>query len=186
MQVIDTAIPEVKIVRPRRLADPRGFFAEVYNRRSFAAAGIAIDFVQDNLSRSVQAGTVRGLHFQLPPSAQAKLVTAFAGAAFDVAVDLRRGSPTRGRHVSVTLTPATGDWLLIPAGFAHGYCTLEPNTEIFYKVDNYYSAAHDRGVRWNDPALGIAWPIAAEAAILSDKDRALPDWSSLADEFVHA
>jgi dTDP-4-dehydrorhamnose 3,5-epimerase len=185
MQVIDTAIPDIKIVRPQRHSDARGFFVETYNRRKFAELGIDFDFVQDNLSLSTQAGTLRGLHYQTQPLAQAKLVSAIAGSAFDVAVDLRRGSPTLGGHVAVTLTAQSGEWLLVPIGFAHGYCTLEPGTQILYKVSNYYSAAHDRGVAWNDPAFGIAWPVSADNAVLSDKDRKLPKWADAPEDFVY-
>ena len=176
---------DVKIVRPHRHGDARGFFAETYNRRRFTEHGIAAEFVQDNHSHSVRAGTVRGLHFQLPPLAQAKLVSVVVGAAFDVAVDLRTGSPTHGRHVAVMLTAESGEWLYIPAGFAHGYCTLEPDTDLVYKVTNYYSAAHDRGVAWDDPALAIPWPVKPGEATLSDKDKALPRLAGVGAIFAY-
>lgn len=172
--VEETALAGLKIITPRKLGDHRGFFSETYNRRAFAAAGVDLQFVQDNHSVSAQAGTLRGLHFQTPPFAQDKLVRVTRGAVLDVAVDLRTSSATFGRHVAVALSAENWRQMLIPAGFAHGFCTLEPNTEVFYKVTNYYSAAHDKGLAWDDPALGIAWPVAAERAILSEKDRKQP------------
>ena len=174
MKVSLTEIADVKIVEPARHGDERGYFSETYNKRTFAAAGIALDFVQDNHSLSRPAGTIRGLHYQLAPFAQDKLVRVVRGAIFDVAVDLRRGSPSYGRHVAVTLGAGDARQLLVPIGFAHGFCTLEPDTEVIYKVTNFFSAPHDRGILWSDPALGIAWPVAAEDATLSAKDRQLP------------
>lgn len=174
-----TAIPDVTIITPKRIGDHRGFFAETYNRQRFADAGIRIEFVQDNHSLSASAGTVRGLHFQSEPFAQAKLVRVVRGRILDVVVDIRRSSPTYGKHVAVELSAENGRQLFIPTGFAHGFCTLEPNSEIEYKVSAYYSAAHDHGVLWNDPALGIAWPIDTGKAILSDKDRSHPGLAGL-------
>jgi dTDP-4-dehydrorhamnose 3,5-epimerase len=174
VSIVSLALPEVRLIVPDRFLDERGFFSETYSRRALVEAGIADEFVQDNHSLSVPVGTVRGLHYQLPPFAQAKLVRVTRGAALDVAVDLRRGSPTFGRHVATTLSAAKWNQLLVPVGFAHGFCTLEPDTEIVYKVTAYYSRGHDRGIRWDDPELGIDWPVTAGAAILSDKDRALP------------
>jgi dTDP-4-dehydrorhamnose 3,5-epimerase len=168
------ALPEIKLIRAPRLRDQRGYFAETYVRRDFAAAGIPIEFLQDNESLSHARGTVRGLHFQIPPFAQAKLIRVLAGRIFDACVDLRRSSPRYGQHASVELSAASGDQLFVPAGFAHGFCTLEPDTTVLYKVDAVYSAEHDRGIAWSDPALAIAWPVSAEAAILSAKDTALP------------
>lgn len=168
------ALPEVKLVSAARMTDPRGTFAETYVRRDFAAAGIAQEFVQDNQSHSNAVGTVRGLHFQIPPFAQAKLIRVLQGRIFDVCVDLRRSSPHYGRHVAVELAAKTEDQLFVPAGFAHGFCTLEPETAVLYKVDAVYSAAYERGIDWSDPALAIPWPVAKGAAILSDKDAALP------------
>jgi dTDP-4-dehydrorhamnose 3,5-epimerase len=139
--------------------------------------------VQDNQSFSAQQGTVRGLHYQLPPFAQAKLVRAVSGRLLDVAVDIRRSSPTFGQAVAVELSAAGGEQLFIPAGFAHGFCTLEPDTSLAYKVDAYYSAAHDRGIRWNDPALRIDWPVSEAEAMLSDKDRKQPFLSDVTDLF---
>ncbi len=161
-------------VSVRRFGDHRGFFLETYSARDFAALGIADVFVQDNHSRSEQAGTVRGLHFQLAPHAQAKLVRVLRGAILDVAVDIRRGSATYGQHVAVELTAENGHQLYVPAGFAHGFCTLVPETEVAYKVTDYYAPACDRGIAWNDPDLALPWPFDAEAVQLSDKDRRAP------------
>src|SRR5215208_629678 len=149
------AITEVRLIVPDRFHDERGYFSETYSRRDFAAAGVTDEFVQDNHSLSTKTGTVRGLHYQLAPVAQAKLVRVLRGAIFDVAVDLRRGSPTFGLHVAQTLSAGAWNQLFVPVGFAHGFCTLEPDTEVVYKVTAQYSRAHDRGIRWNDPALAI-------------------------------
>jgi dTDP-4-dehydrorhamnose 3,5-epimerase len=184
LQVTPLAIPDVKLVAPIRRTDPRGYFAETFNRRDLAALGVAFDAVQDNQSLSRPKGTLRGLHFQVPPFAQAKLIRVLRGAIFDVAVDIRRGSPSFGRHVAVTLNADGVEQLFIPAGFAHGFCTLRPDTEVFYKVDNYYSAEHDRGMLWNDPDLAIDWPVSAREATLSDKDLRLPRLKNLGACFV--
>jgi dTDP-4-dehydrorhamnose 3,5-epimerase len=183
MDIRDTAIPAVKLLTPRRFPDQRGWFGETYNRSAFAAAGIDLDFVQDNQSYSAQAGTVRGLHFQRPPFAQDKLVRVLRGAIFDVAVDLRRDSPSYGRHVAVELSAASGQQLLVPAGFAHGFCTLEPDTEVAYKVTAHYAPDHDGGLLWNDPDLAIFWPVGLDAALLSEKDRVLPRLAELSTPF---
>lgn len=172
--VTPLAIDAVMSVKPPKFGDHRGFFSEVYNQKAFADAGIDIAFVQDNHSLSGDRGTVRGLHFQSPPFAQDKLVRVVRGSIFDVAVDLRRGSPTYGKHVSAILSADAWSQLLVPIGFAHGFMTLEPNTEVIYKVSNYYSPTHDHGLLWNDPALGIEWPLSQEQAVLSDKDRKQP------------
>ena len=179
MDVIETLISAVKLIRPRRHKDPRGVFAETYSARSLKAAGISTTFVQDNHSTSLRSGTVRGLHFQIPPHAQAKLVRVVRGVVLDVAVDLRHGSPTFGRHVAAVLTAEDWSTLFIPEGFAHGFCTLEPDTEVVYKASAHFAPTHDRGVRWNDPALGIDWPVSDDAAILSEKDRSLPPLAAL-------
>jgi dTDP-4-dehydrorhamnose 3,5-epimerase len=146
----------------------------MFQRADFAARGLANDFLQDNQSSSDRSGTVRGLHFQRPPFAQTKLVRVLRGRIFDVAVDLRPSSLSFGRHIASELSSEDNEQLLVPAGFAHGFCTLEPGTVVFYKVDQVYSAAHDGGVNWADPALGIVWPVASAEAILSEKDRVLP------------
>jgi len=177
--------PDLAILIPRRFQDARGFFVETYSRRRLAGQGFAFDFVQDNLSLSTRAGTVRGLHFQRPPTAQAKLVSVLRGAIFDVAVDIRQGSPRYGHHVAVRLSAAEGNQLVIPAGFAHGFCTLEPDTVVAYKVDAYYSAEDDDGLYWADPALGIDWPVSEAEAELSDKDRRLPKLADVARCFVY-
>jgi dTDP-4-dehydrorhamnose 3,5-epimerase len=163
-----------KLISPRRFGDHRGFFLETYSARDFAALGIDDVFVQDNHSRSAAAGTVRGLHYQLPPVPQAKLLRVLRGAILDVAVDIRRGSPGYGRHVAVELSAENGHIFYVPVGFAHGFCTLTPDVEVAYKVTDFYAPKEERAVLWNDPDLGIAWPVASDAALLSDKDRAAP------------
>ncbi len=183
MRVERLAIPEVLLLTPEKHADHRGFFSETWNRQALSKAGLDLDFVQDNHSLSRTAGTLRGLHFQTPPFAQDKLVRVVRGAVFDVAVDLRSGSPTFGRHVSAVISAENWAQILVPAGFAHGICTLEPDTEIIYKVSNYFAPDHDRGVSWNDPDLGIDWPIAESAVILSDRDKNLPSLSELGQVF---
>ena len=183
MQVEELSIPGVKVLTPKKHGDHRGFFSEVYNKRTLAAAGIDIDFVQDNHSLSAEKGVVRGLHFQVPPFAQDKLVRVVRGSMFDVAVDLRRGSPTYGKHVSVVLSAEEWNQILVPIGFAHGLVTLAPDTEVLYKVSNYYSAEHDRGLLWNDPDVGITWPIPEGEAILSDKDRKQPRFAEIVSPF---
>jgi dTDP-4-dehydrorhamnose 3,5-epimerase len=161
-------------IRPTQFADERGFFSEVWSRTHWRELGIDSDFVQDNHSLSKQRGVLRGLHYQTPPMAQAKLVRVSRGAVFDVAVDIRRGSPTFGQWVSTTLSAERWNQLFIPAGFAHGFLTLETDCEVQYKASAPYSAEHDRAVRFDDPDIAIDWPIAAELMILSDKDRAAP------------
>lgn len=180
--ITSLSIPDVKVIVPDRFGDDRGFFSETYSRRNMADAGIEEEFVQDNHSLSALVGTVRGLHYQLPPFGQAKLVRVVRGAVVDVAVDIRRGSPTFGQHVAVTLSAAAWNQIYVPAGFAHGFCTLEPDTEVVYKVTAYYSRAHDRGISWNDPELGIAWPVESATAQLSDKDRNQPRLADVAVE----
>jgi dTDP-4-dehydrorhamnose 3,5-epimerase len=180
MQVVALAIADVKLITPRRFSDPRGFFAETFSRRRFVEAGLIADFIQDNHSLSRPAGTVRGLHFQRPPFAQAKLLRVLRGAVLDVAVDIRPGSPTYGAHVAVELSADRGDMILVPEGFAHGFCTLMPDTEVLYKVNRDYAPQHEGGILWNDPALGIAWPVTEAEAVLSDRDRKWPLLSELA------
>lgn len=174
-----TNIPEVQVIVPWRHGDHRGFFSEVYNRQRFSELGIDLDFVQDNHSLSAEVGTIRGLHFQSPPFAQDKLVRVTRGRILDVAVDIRRSSPTYGQHVAVELSAQNWRQLLVPVGFAHGFCTLEPDTEVIYKVSNYYSAKHDHGLAFDDPALAISWPVDPGKAVLSDKDRQHPPLADL-------
>jgi dTDP-4-dehydrorhamnose 3,5-epimerase len=178
-----TAIPDVKIITPKKFGDHRGFFSEVYNRKAFTEAGIALEFIQDNHSLSAQVGTLRGLHFQSAPFAQDKLVRVTRGRILDVAVDLRKSSPTYGQHVAVELSAENWRQLLIPIGFAHGFVTLEPDTEVIYKVTNYYSAANDLGLAWDDPDLGIAWPVPPGGVTLSDKDTKHPRLRDLPEIF---
>ena len=160
------------LIEPKRLGDDRGWFEEVWNERRFQSlAGVKTSFVQDNASRSKAVGTVRGLHFQAPPMAQAKLVRCPRGAIYDVIVDIRHGSPTFGQWAGVSLTEENGQQLWVPRGYAHGFATMEPDSEIAYKVDNPYSAENDGGIFWNDPAIGIRWPFETDAAVLSDKDQ---------------
>lgn len=174
MNVQRLAIADVILLTPARYPDPRGFFSETWNRRRFAEAGVDAAFVQDNHSLSRDKGVVRGLHLQIAPYAQGKLVRAVRGAIWDVAVDVRKGSPTYGRHVAAVLSAENWQQLWVPPGFLHGFCTLEPDTEVIYKVTADYDRASERGVIWNDPALDIPWPIGADEAFLSDKDHKLP------------
>jgi len=172
-------IPDVKVVTPKKHGDHRGFFSETYTHRAFSAAGVTPQFVQDNHAFSAAKGTVRGLHFQTPPFAQDKLVRVIKGAILDVAVDLRHGSPTYGKHAAARLSADAWNQIFVPIGFAHGLLTLAPDTEVLYKVSNYYSPQHDMGLLWNDPALDIAWGIEPEAAQLSAKDKIQPKLAEL-------
>ena len=183
MQVEHLDIPDVRLLSPRKHGDRRGFFSETYNRKALAVFGIDIDFVQDNHSYSADKGTVRGLHFQTPPFAQDKLVRVARGSVFDIAVDLRQGSSSYGRHVSAVLSADAWNQILVPIGFAHGFMTLEPDTEVIYKVSNYYAPDHDKGLLWNDPALGINWPISDDEAVFSEKDGKLPRLAELVTPF---
>jgi dTDP-4-dehydrorhamnose 3,5-epimerase len=186
MNIIATALPDVRIYQPKRLGDARGYFCEWYNERAMAAAGLDCRFVQDNMSFSSTPGTLRGLHFQRPPHAQGKLVGVLRGAILDVAVDLRRGSPTFGRHVAVELSAELGNQLFIPVGFAHGLWTLTPDTLVSYKVTDFFDAECDAGVAWNDPDLAVAWPASGPPAVLSDRDSRLPKLAALgATPFVY-
>ncbi len=184
--VTPTAIPDVIVLTPRRFADARGYFCETFNARRFAEIRPGVDFVQDNLSHSAARFTVRGLHFQAPPHAQAKLVSVLRGAVLDVAVDIRVGSPSYGRHVAMTLTAERGEQMFVPRGFAHGYCTLEPDTLVAYKVDNFYAPAADGGIFWADPALAIAWPATPAQALLSDRDQRHPPLAASPSPFAAA
>jgi len=176
-----TQIDGVLLITPKRFSDTRGFFVETYNAERFRAAGIADIFVQDNHSLSVAAGTVRGLHYQAPPRAQAKLVRVLKGAIIDVAVDARKGSPTYGRHVRAHLSAENGAQLLVPAGFLHGFATLEPMTEVAYKVSDFYSAEHDGAVLWN--SLGVDCGLAPENGVLSCQDAAAVPFSAFNSPF---
>ncbi len=183
LEVQGLAIPEVKLIRTRRVSDDRGYFCEMFQRPAFAAHGIFYDFLQDNQSGSDHVGTVRGLHFQRPPYAQTKLVRVLSGRILDVAVDLRRSSPNFGKHIAVELDSEGNEQLLVPTGFAHGFCTLRSGTVVLYKVDQVYAPSHDSGVYWADPALAIDWPVSVSAAHLSPKDRALPMLGELESAF---
>jgi len=184
LEVRRLAIPDVIELLPKRFGDHRGYLSEVYNRQRFAAeTGVAIDFMQINQSLSAEKATLRGLHFQAPPFAQAKLIVAVTGAAFDVAVDMRRGSPTYGKWFSVTLSSENGNQVLVPAGFAHGFLTLAPDTIMQYQVDNPYSPTHEGGIPWDDPALAINWPIGAVVPTLSKRDAAFPPLGEIETPF---
>lgn len=182
MQVDALTISEVKRLRPKRFGDERGYFSEIFKADWFCENVADVRFIQDNESLSEYAGTIRGLHFQLEPFAQGKLIRCTRGAFLDVSVDIRTGSPTYGQWVSAELSAENGDQLWVPPGFAHGFMTLAPETIINYKVTAPYSAEHDRGLRWNDPAIGIAWPL-MENYVLSEKDCKQPLLSELPPSF---
>ena len=184
MNVANVSLSEVKVMSLKKNEDNRGFLSEVYTRRAFVTEEDEIDFVQDNHSFSTKKGTVRGLHFQTPPVAQHKLVRVVRGSVFDVVVDLRRSSFSYGRHVSVVLSAAAWNQVLVPIGFAHGFMTLEDDAEVIYKVSDYYSPDYDKGLLWNDPALGIQWPLPAKEALLSERDRAQPRLAELESPFA--
>jgi len=187
MQVLPTDLPEVKLIVPRLFRDERGFFCELYNERAFSdVVQSGVHFVQDNFSRSEAAGVVRGLHFQTEPKAQGKLVRVASGSLLDVAVDIRHGSPTFGRHVTMLLSAENNRQAWIPPGFAHGFCTLAPATEVIYKVTEFYAPDCDKGLAWDDPALGIDWPVTDDKAILSLKDRQHPKLADLPAYFHFA
>jgi len=172
------------MLTPARFGDGRGFFSESYNKARLAEHGITTEFVQDNHSLSARAGTVRGLHFQVPPHAQAKLVRCGRGRLFDVAVDIRAGSPTYGQWIGVELSFENGRQLYIPEGFAHGFVTRQDDTEIVYKCSDFYVPDFDGAVRFDDPAIGIDWGIDGQEPVLSDKDRAAPPLAELKTPFV--
>jgi dTDP-4-dehydrorhamnose 3,5-epimerase len=176
------AIPEVLLITPKRHGDARGWFAETWSRKALAEHGVNADFVQDNQAFNGRKGTLRGLHFQQAPHPQAKLVRVLKGAILDVAVDVREGSPSYGRFVAAELTAEHGEQLFIPRGFAHGYCTLVDDTELFYKVDGQYAPQTEGGLIWNDPDLAIPWPLDGEP-LLSDKDKLLPRLKDLKATF---
>ena len=183
MELSALALPGAFVLKPKRFHDARGMFVEQYNKQTLAAHGLHFDFVQDNVSLSIRSGTIRGLHFQPPPSAQTKLVSVLSGSILDVMVDIRAGSPTYGRHAAIELTAENGLQAVVPRGFAHGFCTLADDTLVLYKVDGHYDPKRDLGVLWNDPDLGIPWPVTAEGAILIDKDKNHPRLRDLARHF---
>lgn len=178
MEIRNTPLEGVVVITPKKFEDGRGFFAETYNEKLLAQHGISIRFVQDNHSASNQSGTVRGLHYQLPPHEQAKLVRVTRGAIFDVAVDIRPDSPTFKQHFAIELSATNFRQLLIPAGLAHGFCTLVPNTEVHYKASDFYAPECEAGLQWDDPVLGIAWPVNKGEAVLSERDHA---WCGIDD-----
>jgi dTDP-4-dehydrorhamnose 3,5-epimerase len=174
VQIQELEIPDIKTLTPVQHRDNRGFFSEIYNRQTLLEAGITLEFVQENYSCSSEVNTVRGLHFQTGEFQQDKLVQVVSGAILDVAVDLRQGSPWYGQYVCAEISANNWQQILIPKGFAHGFLTLQPDTAVMYRVTAHYSAAHDAGIRWNDPDIGIDWPISQSDAVLSDKDTTLP------------
>jgi dTDP-4-dehydrorhamnose 3,5-epimerase len=186
MKITALTIPDIKLLTPVRHDDERGFFSEIYSRPQAESVGVHIDIVQENFAFSKKANTVRGLHFQTPPFAQDKLVQVVRGAILDFAIDLRKGSPWYGQFVCAEISAANWQQILIPAGFAHGLCTLEPDTAVLYKVTAPYSPQHDTGVRWDDPDIAIDWPMQKKDAILSDKDSSLPLLADFASPFDYA
>lgn len=174
IEIEETSLPEVKIIKPKKFGDERGFFSETWNSNSLKEVGITADFIQDNHAFSRDVGTVRGLHYQMSPKAQGKLVRVIKGRVLDVAVDIRRGSPNFGKHVGVELSADNWFQLWVPPGFAHGYCTLTPDVEFLYKVDNDYSPENEQGIIWNDPALDINWGVDPQNVLTSGKDLILP------------
>jgi dTDP-4-dehydrorhamnose 3,5-epimerase len=174
-----------RLIIPKRHIDDRGWFSEIFHQQRFRDMGITCRFVQDNQSSSKQSGTFRGLHFQLPPVAQAKLVTVVKGRILDVAVDIRRGSPTFGKYVSTELSSENGRQLYIPVGFAHGFLTLENDVVVMYKASDYYAPTHESGIRWNDPDIAFPWPLKEANIIISEKDRQLPLLKQFASPFAY-
>lgn len=185
MDIIELGIEGVKLITPRRFGDNRGFFAETYSQKLFADTGLKDVFVQDNHSVSEQVGTVRGLHFQAPPAAQTKLVRCGRGRLFDVAVDIRTGSPTYGQWVGAELSFDNGKQLLVPAGFAHGFMTLEPGSEIVYKCSDFYAPETEGALMWNDAEIAIEWPIGDIEPVLSDKDAQATQLSAFVSPFTY-
>lgn len=178
-----TSVDDLFVITPNRISDQRGFFSETYSSKALETCGFSDSFVQDNHSLSRSPGVIRGLHFQKPPFPQAKLIRVLKGAIFDVAVDLRSASPSYGKHFGIELSSENWKQLLVPVGFAHGFCTLQPDTEIAYKVTDFYSPECDAGLRWDDPGLGIDWPVDASKAILSEKDRQQPMFADFVSPF---
>ncbi len=185
LTVEETALPGVVVLMPKRFGDDRGFFCESWNKDRMAAAGLDYDFVQDNHSVSAAVGTLRGLHYQAPPHAQDKLVRCGRGRLYDVAVDIRVGSPSYGQWIGVELSFENGKQLLVPKGFLHGFVTREPDTEIVYKCTDFYNDAADGAVRWDDPAIGIDWDLGGTEPVLSPKDRTAPLLSQIGTVFTY-
>ena len=185
MDIRELEITDVKLIVPKRFSDARGHFSETWSDRLFREEIANVTFVQDNQSVSAKKATLRGLHFQKPPYAQGKLLRVVRGSIFDVAVDIRQESLTYGRHIAVSLDATLAAMLWVPPGFLHGYCTLEDETEVFYKVTDYYSPTHDAGVLWSDQDLAIDWPFEADAITLSEKDRRLPSLRDLPSFFIY-
>lgn len=183
LDLFDTEIDDVKEIIPKRFGDERGYFGEVYNVKELADAGITDTFVFDAFSFSAAQFTLRGMHFQIPPSPQAKIVQVVQGAILDVVVDIRNGSPTYGQHVARTLTADKGNQLYVPEGFAHGFCTLEENVRVAYKISGYYAPETERGINWQDETLGIDWPVKADDAMLNDRDAAFPNLADFDSPF---
>jgi dTDP-4-dehydrorhamnose 3,5-epimerase len=183
MQLIDMEIPQVKLLAPKKYGDARGFFSETYSQKAMKDLGLDLKFVQDNHSFSAAKGVLRGLHYQLSPMAQDKLVRVIRGAILDVAVDIRKSSPTFGQYVKAIISAENWRQILIPVGFAHGFVTLEPDTEVIYKVTEYYSPSHERGIAWNDPAIGIDWATEKFEPVLSERDKVHPTLKNQSDLF---
>lgn len=185
MQIVSLDIPDVKIVTPVKHGDERGFFSEIFSKPILHEAGIALDLIQENFALSAQRNTVRGLHFQTPPFAQDKLIQVLRGAIYDVAVDLRRNSPWYGQFVSAEISADSWNQILVPAGFAHGMCTLEPDTQVLYRVTAPYAPDCDGGIRWDDPDIAIPWPTSAAEAVLSERDAQLPLLADFDTPFIY-
>ncbi len=183
MEIYSLEIPEVKVIKPKKNLDNRGYFSEVYSNKSMKENGVDLNFLQDNQSLSVDINVVRGLHYQAEPFAQDKLLRCLTGSLLDVAVDLRKDSPTFGKHIKKVISAENFEQILVPIGFAHGFVTLEENTTVLYKVTNFYSPKHDFGVFWNDPELGIDWGIDVSKAIVSEKDQKQPYFKDLKNLF---
>lgn len=183
MNITSLEIPEIKIIQTKKFGDDRGYFSETYNKKLLEKNSITIDFIQDNQSLSTQENVLRGLHYQSPPFAQDKLVRCLAGSILDVAVDIRKESPTYGKHIKKIISSDNFEQILVPVGFAHGFVTLEPNTLVMYKVSNYYSAENDNGIMWNDSQINIDWGIDEKSVILSEKDSKQPSFSQIKSPF---
>jgi dTDP-4-dehydrorhamnose 3,5-epimerase len=183
LEIVAAKLPGVRVLLPHCHRDARGFFSEVWREDALCKAGIGLRFVQENHTLSQAVGTIRGLHFQIGEAAQAKLIRCPRGSILDVAVDIRRGSPSFGRHVAVVLSAENWKQLYVPVGFAHGYCTLDPDSEVIYKVTAYYDPNSERGLAWNDPAVGVAWPVGLDTAVLTERDCRFPQLAELPDFF---